>query len=89
MRFSPIYGVSLDNNREQWEKAIKKLNISWMQVSDLKFWTSPVAKLYNVQTLPYNVLINGKGIIIAKDIHGNELKQFINHLQTGQLENDD
>lgn len=72
-----IYGVSLDNKKIQWENAIKKLNIDWIQVSDLKFWTSPVARLYGIQDLPFNVLIDGKGIIIAKNLHGTDLEKFI------------
>lgn len=75
-----IYGVSLDNKRKQWQNVIKKYNIEWTQVSDLKFWTSAVAKLYNIQDLPFNLLINGKGIIIAKNLHGAELEQAINKL---------
>ncbi len=75
-----IYGVSLDNDKSQWENNIKKLNIQWTQVSDLKFWSSPVAKVYNIQGLPFNVLIDGKGIILAKNLHGDRLKEFINNL---------
>jgi len=75
-----IYGVSLDNKKAEWESSIKKMNINWIQVSDLKFWTSPVAKTYNIQALPFNVLIDGKGIILAKNLHGNELDQFLRNL---------
>ena len=75
-----IYGMSLDNNKASWENAIAKSKINWIQVSDLKFWTSPVAKTYNIQELPFNLLIDSKGIIIAKNLHGNELKQYLNNL---------
>jgi hypothetical protein len=44
-------------------------------VSDLKFWSSPVAKIYNIEELPFNVLIDGNGIILAKNIHGEELEK--------------
>lgn len=70
-----IYGVSLDAKKEMWENIIKKMNINWIQVSDLKFWRSPVAKTYNIQALPFNILIDGNGIIIAKNLHGNELEK--------------
>jgi peroxiredoxin len=76
-----IYGVSLDSKKTSWESNIKKNNINWTQVSDLKFWSSPVAKTYNLQELPFNVLIDGKGTIIAKNLHGSELIQFIGNLQ--------
>lgn len=75
-----IYGVSLDNKKVDWENTIKKAKISWIQVSDLKFWTSPITKTYNIQALPFNVLVDGKGIILAKDLHGTELRQFIKNL---------
>jgi peroxiredoxin len=78
-----IYGVSLDNKKAAWESGIKKLNINWIQVSDLKFWTSPVAKTYNIQALPFNVVIDGKGTIIAKNLHGNALAQSIKNLLIG------
>jgi thiol-disulfide isomerase/thioredoxin len=75
-----IYGVSLDNDKTSWESGIKRMNIAWTQVSDLKFWASPVAKTYNIQALPFNVLIDGKGIIIAKNLHGAELNKELDKL---------
>lgn len=72
-----IFGVSLDNKREAWENNIEKFNINWIQVSDLKFWTSSVATTYNLQEIPYNILIDGDGIIIAVNLHGNELEKEI------------
>lgn len=75
-----IFGVSLDNKKKQWHSIIKKYNIKWTQVSDLKFWLSPVAKLYNIQELPFNLLVDGSGVIIAKNLHGEELEQAIENL---------
>ncbi|MBM2814587.1 MAG: TlpA family protein disulfide reductase [Ignavibacteria bacterium] len=72
-----IYGVSLDNKKKSWQGIIKKYNINWIQVSDLQFWASPVAKTYNLQELPFNLLINGKGEIIAKNLHGDKLEKAI------------
>jgi thiol-disulfide isomerase/thioredoxin len=77
-----IYGVSLDTKKSTWEVNIKKLNIKWTQVSDLKFWSSPVAKTYKIHAIPFNVLIDGKGTILATNLHGKELRQFINSLLT-------
>ncbi len=70
-----IFGVSLDSKKANWENIINKDGIDWIQVSDLKFWSSPVAKLYNIQELPFNVLIDGNGIILAKNLHGEELEK--------------
>ena len=68
-----IYGVSMDSKKTNWQDFINKHGIDWIQVSDLKFWSSPVAKLYNLQELPFNLLIDGKGLILAKNLHGDAL----------------
>ena len=70
-----ISGVSLDSKKTSWENMIRKADISWVQVSDLRFWLSPVAKLYNLQDVPYNLLVNGKGVIIALNLHGEDLEK--------------
>ena len=72
-----IYGVSLDAKKNNWENFVKTKKINWIQVSDLKFWKSPVAKTYNIQELPYNILIDGNGIILAKNLHGRDLEKAI------------
>jgi thiol-disulfide isomerase/thioredoxin len=69
-----IFAVSLDSKRANWEGMINKFGITWIQVSDLKFWSSPVAKLYKIQELPFNLLIDSNGIILAKNLHGAELE---------------
>ena len=72
-----IYGVSLDAKKEMWLEVIQKLNINWIQVSDLKFWRSEAAKSYNIQELPYNLLLDKNGIILAKNLHGDVLEKRI------------
>ena len=72
-----IYGVSLDAKKSNWENFITTNKINWIQVSDLKFWRSPVAKTYNIQALPFNILMDGNGIIIAKNLHGIDLEKRI------------
>ncbi len=69
-----IYGVSLDRERNDWVEAIKKDGITWPQVSDLKFWDCVAAKQYNVQGIPFTVLLNREGKIIAKNLRGPELE---------------
>ena len=76
-----IYGVSLDAKEANWENGIKTLNINWIQGSDLKFWRSPVAKTYNIQELPYNLLLDGNGTILAKNLHGADLEKGIAKFQ--------
>lgn len=75
-----IYGLSLDSKKENWLNAIKKMNITWTQVSDLKFWASPIAATYNLEELPFNVLIDGEGTVIAQNLHGKELGNFLEKL---------
>lgn len=75
-----IYGVSLDAKKSNWETFITTNKINWIQVSDLKFWRSPVTKTYNIQSLPFNVLIDGNGIILAKNLHGIDLEKGIARL---------
>ena len=72
-----ILGVSLDKNKDSWKKTIDRFKINWLQISDLKFWKSPVAKSYEVDELPFNVIIDGEGTIIAKNLHGKELEDFL------------
>ena len=72
-----IYGVSLDAKKPNWEIFITKNKINWIQVSDLKFWRSPVAKTYKIEGLPFNVLIDGNGVILAKNLHGMVLEKEI------------
>ena len=75
-----VYGVSLDRSKEAWIEAIKKDNLTWPQVSDLKYWSSAGAKLYKVRGIPSNFLIDGNGIILAKNLRGSQLDDFIHKL---------
>ncbi len=76
-----IYGVSLDSKKENWINAINKFGIDWPQVSDLKFWNSAPAKLYGLEGIPYNFLIDGSGEIEAKDLHGENLMKVLKNLE--------
>ena len=70
-----IVGVSLDQSADSWKEAIEKLNITWPQMSDLKYWNCEGAKLYAVSSIPHTVLIDGDGTIIARGLHGDGLQQ--------------
>jgi len=72
-----IYGVSLDRTRDQWLNAIEKDNITWHQVSDLRFMNSPVVNLYNFSEIPHTVLIDREGRIIARNFSVNELEDLL------------
>jgi len=68
-----ILSVSFDRDKDSWTKAITLDNLTWTQVSDLQYWNSPVAKLYAVQAIPYSILIDKEGKIVAKGLHGDSL----------------
>jgi len=68
-----VLGVSLDRDKDAWLKAIKDDNLAWKQISDLKFWNSEAANTYQVQGIPYNVLIDPQGKIIATELRGADL----------------
>ena len=71
-----ILGVSLDRpgQKGNWLEAIKKDKLTWTQVSDLQFWSSPVVPLYKIEGIPYNVLVDPQGKIIAENLRGPELE---------------
>ena len=72
-----IVGVSLDRDAEAWKNGIEKLDITWPQMSDLKYWDCEGAKLYAVSSIPHTVLIDGEGVILARGLHGEELQEQI------------
>jgi peroxiredoxin len=70
-----ILGVSLDKNKTAWQKAIMNDGLSWQHISDLQEWYSPVVPLYNISGIPFNVLVNPQGNIVAQDLRGDGLHQ--------------
>ena len=68
-----IVGVSLDGRKEPWVKAIARLNMPWTHLSDLKAWDSLVTKVYKINAIPDNLLIDPQGKIVARDLSGEEL----------------
>lgn len=75
-----IVGVSLDDSKEPWLQAIKKDGLPWIHVSDLKGWQNEVAVEYDVKAVPQNFLIDPNGIIIAKNLRGEELQKRLAEL---------
>jgi peroxiredoxin len=69
-----IFGVSLDRTREDWVKAIADDKLTWTQVSDLQYFNSAAAELYQIQAIPATYLIDPDGKIIAKDLRGPSLE---------------
>lgn len=69
-----VFSVSLDRTEAAWKKAIKDDKLEWdYHISDLRGWYSKYAAIYSVRRIPSNFLIDGNGIIIARDLRGNDL----------------
>ncbi len=75
-----IFGVSFDKTKEAWLKAVEDDGLTWPQVSDLKYWDNAAGKLYGVRSIPHSVLIDKDGIIIAKNLRGEELGEKLAEL---------
>ena len=77
-----VYQVSLDRSRSDWVNAIKKDNLIWYNVSDLKFFQSEAASLYNIDRIPKGFLLDPNGVIIAKDteLRGNRLGEKLDEI---------
>ena len=69
-----VYSVSLDAEKDNWVSAIESDHLDWRyHVSDLKYWNSVPAAMYQVRGIPTNFLIDGDGVIVAKDLRGPQL----------------
>ncbi|TXH53286.1 MAG: AhpC/TSA family protein [Bacteroidia bacterium] len=68
-----VLGVSLDAEDAEWKKAVKEDGMPWTQLSDLKGGENEAARLYGIEAIPANFLISPEGIIIAKDLRGEDL----------------
>lgn len=75
-----IVGVSLDKDLGKWKEAIAKDQITWIQMSNLQEWNEPIAKMYKVEQIPTTFLLDANGVIVAKDLRGDELKAKVMEL---------
>jgi thiol-disulfide isomerase/thioredoxin len=75
-----IIGISLDKKKENWIKGIQDDHLDWLQVSELIYWNSEIAKLYGVRAIPANYLVDSKGIIVARNLRGEELQTTLKAL---------
>ncbi len=70
-----VLGVSLDRGKAEWIKAIKDDNLTWNQISDLKWWSSAAVSVYGIDGIPFNVLVDPQGKIIATGLREDALHQ--------------
>ncbi len=78
-----VLGISFDTNRDKWLKAVKDDRLTWTQVSDLKGWGNEAGKLYGINLIPANVLLDKDQKIIASGLRGEQLfknwRNFCDH----------
>ena len=72
--------MSLDKDAAKWKEAIAKDGLTWTHVSNLKFWDEPIAKQYNVESIPATFILDASGKVVAQDLRGDELKAKIKEL---------
>lgn len=77
-----VVGISLDreDQRDRWLQAIEEDNLTWPQISHLQFWQEPIAQLYGVRAIPAQFILDEKGVIVAKDLRGDDLEAKVKEL---------
>jgi len=75
-----VLGVSLDKQKAEWTKAVEEDHLTWYHISDLKYWSSAAVAPYGIEGIPYNVLLDPQGKIIAMNLRGNDLKIKLSEL---------
>ena len=77
-----IVGVSLDQNKASWERAIADDGLTWNHVSNLQYWADPIAQLYSVRSIPAAFVLDREGRIVGKNLRGAQLDAKIEELLT-------
>ncbi len=75
-----ILGVSFDKDRDKWIQAIYDDSLFWNHVSDLQYWDNAAGKLYGIRSIPSSVLLSPEGIIIDKNLRGEDLRNKLQEL---------
>ncbi len=75
-----IYGVSLDRDRNTWIRGIQEDKLTWTLVSDLSYFNSPPARLYGVTSIPYAILLDREGRIVAKSVRAHQLEAMLEEM---------
>jgi peroxiredoxin len=75
-----VLGVSLDKQKAEWTKAVEEDHLTWYHISDLKYWSSAAVAPYGIEGIPYNVLLDPQGKIIAMNLRGSDLQIKLSEL---------
>jgi len=78
-----VFGVSLDRNKEDWLQAIQEDGLTWTHVSDLKYFESKAANDFNISAIPFSILLDPQGKIIAKNLRGAALDKKLEEVLGG------
>ena len=72
-----IVGVSLDEDKAQWTDAVKSMNMTWTQLSDLQGWHNSAVQMYGIQAIPFTIIVDKEGIVLEAGLRGEELDMYI------------
>lgn len=72
-----IVGVSLDEDKDQWQNAVSSMNMTWTQLSDLQGWNNSAARMYGIQAIPFTIIVDKKGKVLDAGLRGEELANFV------------
>ena len=72
-----ILGISLDTSKTNWQGAITHDQLNWSHASDLKNFEGPTERLFHIEAIPSNFIIDPNGIIVAKNVRGADLEDFL------------
>lgn len=75
-----IFGVSLDQNKDKWLKAVADDGYTWPQVGDMKGWQNTAATQYGVASIPFNILLDPNGVIIGRNLRGEQLEKKLSEV---------
>jgi peroxiredoxin len=75
-----VLGVSFDSDKNAWLNAVQQDNLTWQHVSDLKGWGNEVGKMYSIQGIPASILVDKNGVIVGKNLRGQELDNKLDEL---------
>lgn len=72
-----IIGVSLDEDKDQWQDAVKEMGMTWLQLSDLQGWNNSAAQMYGIRSIPFTIVVDSKGRVLEAGLRGAELELLI------------